>query len=173
MRHFVISICIHTPNFKFLPQCALDKKQDNRTDRRTDGRMEGWTVRLLYASKSSFGGIKTVLLTNLSSWLPQTQCVYTVHHCIKPESPSDGQRYVILASKLMLRCSLKFNPQSVIRYQEFALRVKRSIRENCLSSHSCHFVKKYFSEPNSFMHMFNLQSTLYRKSIKLLHQKLW
>ena len=29
-----------------------------------------------------------------------------------------------------------------------------------------------FSEPNSFMHMFNV-STLYRQSIKLLHQKLW
>ena len=29
-----------------------------------------------------------------------------------------------------------------------------------------------FSEPNSFMHMVNV-STLYRKSIKLFHQKLW
>ena len=26
-------------------------------------------------------------------------CVYTVHHCIKPESPSDGRRFVILTSK--------------------------------------------------------------------------
>ena len=33
-------------------------------------------------------------------------------------------------------------------------------------------VKIIFSEPNSFMHMFNV-STLYRKSIKLFHQKLW
>ena len=32
--------------------------------------------------------------------------------------------------------------------------------------------KIIFSEPNSFMHMFNV-STLYRQSIKLLHQKLW
>ena len=32
--------------------------------------------------------------------------------------------------------------------------------------------KTIFSEPNSFMHMFNV-STLYRQSIKLLHQKLW
>ena len=40
------------------------------------------------------------------------------------------------------------------------------------SSHSYHFVKNYFfSEPNSFMHMFNV-STLYRQSIKLFHQKL-
>ena len=29
-----------------------------------------------------------------------------------------------------------------------------------------------FLEPNSFMHMFNA-STLYRQSIKLLHEKLW
>ena len=29
-----------------------------------------------------------------------------------------------------------------------------------------------FSEPNSFMHMFNVL-TLYQQSIKLLHQKLW
>ena len=32
--------------------------------------------------------------------------------------------------------------------------------------------KIIFCEPNSFMHMFNV-STLYRQSIKLLHQKLW
>ena len=32
--------------------------------------------------------------------------------------------------------------------------------------------KIIFSELNSFMHMFNV-STLYRKSIKLFHQKLW
>ena len=32
--------------------------------------------------------------------------------------------------------------------------------------------KIIFSEPNSFMHMFNV-STLYRQSIKMLHQKLW
>ena len=30
----------------------------------------------------------------------------------------------------MLRCSLKFNPQSVIRYQQFALWVKMSNREH-------------------------------------------
>ena len=32
--------------------------------------------------------------------------------------------------------------------------------------------KIIFSEPNSFMRMFNV-STLYRQSIKLFHQKLW
>ena len=32
--------------------------------------------------------------------------------------------------------------------------------------------KIIFSEPNSFMHLFNV-STLYMKSIKLFHQKLW
>ena len=44
--------------------------------------------------------------------------------------------------------------------------------KNSLSSHRCHFIKKYFFEPNSFMQMFNV-STLYRQHIKLLHQKLW
>ena len=44
--------------------------------------------------------------------------------------------------------------------------------KNCLSSHSCHFVKKKISGPTSFMHMFNV-FTLYRQSIKLFHQKLW
>ena len=97
------------------------------TDWRTDRRTEEWTKQLLYASHSSIGGIKTVLLKTPSSWLPQTQCVYTVHHCMKPESLSDGRRFVILTSKWMLRCSLKFNPQSVIRYQQFALWVKMSI----------------------------------------------
>ena len=42
---------------------------------------------------------------------------------------------------------------------------------NCLSSHSCHFVKIIFCEPNSFMHMFNV-SALYRQRIKLFNQKL-
>ena len=31
---------------------------DRNWDRRTDGRAEAWTVRLLYASQKSFGGIK-------------------------------------------------------------------------------------------------------------------
>ena len=105
---------------------ALDRKCDGRTDRRT----EEWTKQLLYASHSSFGGIKTVLLKKLSSLLPQTQCVYTIHHCIKPESPSDGRCFVILTSKWILRCSLKLNPQSVIRYQQFALWIKMSNSNN-------------------------------------------
>ena len=37
---------------------ALDTKQDGPTDGRTDGR----TVRLLYASQSSFGGIKKIVV---------------------------------------------------------------------------------------------------------------
>ena len=49
---------------------------------------------------------------------------------------------------------------------------KALLGKKCLSSHSCQFVKNYFFEPNSFMHMFNV-STLYRKSIKLFHEKLW
>ena len=36
--------------------------------------------------------------------------------------------FEILVSNLMLRCSLNFNPQSVIRYQQFALWVKMSIK---------------------------------------------
>ena len=35
-----------------------------------------------------------------------------------------------------------------------------------------HKFKIMFSEPNSLMHMFNV-STLHRKSIEWLHQKLW
>ena len=34
----------------------------------------------------------------------------------------------------MLRCSLKFNPQSVIRYQQFALWVKMSISQQTTST---------------------------------------
>ena len=48
---------------------------------------------------------------------------------------------------------------------------KATLGENCLGSHSCHFVKKLF-EPNSFMYNFKM-STWYGQSIKLLHQKLW
>ena len=49
---------------------------------------------------------------------------------------------------------------------------KALLGKNCRSSHSCHFVKVIFSEPNFFMHVFNV-STSIRQSIKLLHQKLW
>ena len=35
---------------------------DGRTDGRTAGRTDGRTVRLLYASQSSFGGIKSLIL---------------------------------------------------------------------------------------------------------------
>ena len=35
-----------------------DTKRDGRTDGQRDGRTDGQTVRLLYASQSSFGGIK-------------------------------------------------------------------------------------------------------------------
>ena len=50
---------------------------------------------------------------------------------------------------------------------------KALLGENCLSSHSCHIIKNFiFSEPNSFMRMFNV-STLYRQSIKLFHHKLY
>ena len=101
---------------------ALDRKRDGQTDGRMDKATTICLPQFLWEHK-------TVLSKKLSSWLPQIQCVYTVHHCIKPESPSHGRCYiVILTSKWMLRCSLKFNPQSVIRYQQFALWVKMSTR---------------------------------------------
>ena len=37
------------------------RKRDGRTDGRTDGQTDGRTVRLIYASQSSFGGIKTII----------------------------------------------------------------------------------------------------------------
>ena len=50
---------------------------------------------------------------------------------------------------------------------------KRTIREKLSKFSYLSFCQKlFFSEPNSFMHMFNV-STLYRQIIKLLHQKLW
>ena len=55
---------------------------------------------------------------------------------------------------------------------KFAGGIKTLFGKNCLSSHSWHFVIIIFSESDSFMHLFNV-STLYRQSIKLLHQKLW
>ena len=48
---------------------------------------------------------------------------------------------------------------------------KSLIRENCLLT-AVILSKIIFSEPNSFMHMFNV-STLYKQSIKLFHQKLY
>ena len=58
-------------------------------------------MRLLYASQSSFGGLKTVLLKKVELIIAVNSVfVYTVHHCIKPESPSDLRCFiVILASK--------------------------------------------------------------------------
>ena len=126
-RHFAISICIHTPKLEFLLQIIWELctgQEAGLTDGQTDGGMD---KAITICLPQLLWGHKTVLLKKLSSWLPQTQCVYTVHHSIKPESPSDGRCFiVILTSKWMSRCSLKFNPQSVIRYQQFALWVKMS-----------------------------------------------
>ena len=48
-----------------------------------------------------------------------------------------------------------------------------SMCQHCIGKVSAVILSKIiFSEPNSFMHMFNV-STLYRQSIKLLPQKLW
>ena len=50
------------PNSKNIGDMDRTRKRDGRTDGQTDGRTDGLTdgrtVRLLYASQSSFGGIK-------------------------------------------------------------------------------------------------------------------
>ena len=46
------------PNSKNIGDMDRTRKRDGRTDGRTDGLTDGRTVRLLYASQSSFGGIK-------------------------------------------------------------------------------------------------------------------
>ena len=70
-------------------------------------------------------------------------------------------------------CSIKSCGRSWLAHEgTIYAYTKALLGKNCLSSHSCHFVKNYFFCPNSFMHMFNV-STLYRKNIKLFHQKLW
>ena len=54
-RHSAIPRCIHTPNLEFLPQRILEIWTGHESG--TDGLTDGRTVRLLYASQSSFGGI--------------------------------------------------------------------------------------------------------------------
>ena len=55
MRHSAIPRCIHTPNLEsYLKEYIGDMHQ-------TQSGMDGRTVRLLYASQSSFGGIKNFL----------------------------------------------------------------------------------------------------------------
>ena len=46
------------PTSKNIGDMDRTRKRDGRTDGRTDGLTDGRTVRLLYASQSSFGGIK-------------------------------------------------------------------------------------------------------------------
>ena len=46
------------PTSKNIGDIDRTRKRDGRTDGRTDGLTDGRTVRLLYASQSSFGGIK-------------------------------------------------------------------------------------------------------------------
>ena len=46
------------PTSKNIGDMDQTRKRDGRTDTRTDTRTDGRTVRLLYASQSSFGGIK-------------------------------------------------------------------------------------------------------------------
>ena len=46
------------PTSKNIGDMDRTRKRDGRTDGRTDGLTDGRTVRLLYASQSTFGGIK-------------------------------------------------------------------------------------------------------------------
>ena len=55
------------PNSKNIGDMDRTRKRDGRTDGRTDGLTDGQTVRLLYASQSSFGGIKTKICTRLNA----------------------------------------------------------------------------------------------------------
>ena len=57
MRHSAIIRCIHTPNLEFIPQRISDICTGHEAGR-ANGRTDGRTVRLLYASQISFGGIK-------------------------------------------------------------------------------------------------------------------
>ena len=49
------------PTSKNIGDMDRTRKRDGRTDGRTDGLTDGRTVRLLYASQSSFGGIKKII----------------------------------------------------------------------------------------------------------------
>ena len=70
-------------------------------------------------------------------------------------------------------CSIKSCGRSWSAYEgTINAYTKALLGKNCLSSHSCHFVKNYFFWTKLFMHMFNV-STLYRQRIKLFHQMLW
>ena len=71
-------------------------------DRLTDGQTDGGMDKAITISLPQFLWVhnNSFVKKKLSSRLPQTKCVYTVHHCIKPESPSDGRCViVILTSK--------------------------------------------------------------------------
>ena len=44
------------------------------------------------------------------------------------------------------------------RRHYLSIYIKAILDKNCLSSHSCNFVKNHFFRPNSFMHMFNVST---------------
>ena len=62
-----------------------------------NGRTEGWTVRLSFASQSSFGGIKTVLLKN--DLMIATNQVYKYSTSLYIESPYDGRCFIVIWHK--------------------------------------------------------------------------
>ena len=64
----------------------------------------------------------------------------------------------------MLRCSLNFNPQSVIRYQQFALWVKMSIRRLVRT-----FVAQAHHKHFSLIYMTNLKAGSLQFCLKLVY----
>ena len=124
-----------------------ETKRYGRTDGRTDGRTHGQRENSIPPTNKVCGGYNY----HPDSFM-QMFNVSTLHR----------QSIKLLHQKLWW--------ELISPWRHHLCIYKHLIRENCLSSHYCHFVKKK-SEPNSFMHIFNV-STLYRQSIKLLHQKL-
>ena len=88
-----------------------------------------------------------------------------------PPPPHSKSRWKTLAS-YSSNCSIKSGGRSWLAHEgTIYAYTKALLGKNCLSSHSCHFVKIILCEPNPFMNIFNV-STLYWQSIKLFHQKL-
>ena len=96
--------------------------------------------------------VKNYFFVNQTPWCICSMCL----HCIGKVSNCS-----------IKSCSRSWSAQEGTIYAY----TKALLGKNCQSSHCCHLSKIIFSEPNSFMHMFNV-STLYRQRIKLLHQKL-
>ena len=79
-----------------------DMDQTRKRDRHTDGR----TVRLLYASQSSFGGIKTIFINKITGNSLLHPSV--MFHDVIPNSTEDIVRTLIL--------NADFNPREILQY---------------------------------------------------------